>query len=227
MSDENTTASPSSRHARRSSFAGETFANLFGTHRGSVSRSPSDGHAATSASSNDQQPTQQYPGPITSAAAQAQRRRLSLTTLGLSGSPNQTSPFGSYHNRRDSYVSGTSDAIDESAIEDEPGASQTTPFGRRMSFGAKALRDVRTGGTSPGQNGTSKPSTVVESSSGTTKSKAPNGTISSRDAKGRGLSLLRIHLIPLLSSLAADISFRITADTSLAYRYIGRLQLVG
>ncbi|CZT18197.1 uncharacterized protein RCC_04037 [Ramularia collo-cygni] len=182
--DSNTTSTSSPRHARRSSFAGETFANLFGTHRGSVSRSPSDSQPAAA---NNNSPQQPYPGPITSAAAQAQRRRLSLTTLGLSGSPNQTSPFGSYHNRRDSYVSGNSDAIDESAIEDEPGASQTTPFGRRMSFGAKALRDVRTGGTSPGQNGTSKPSTVVaDSSNGTVKSKAPNGTISSRDAKGRG-----------------------------------------
>ncbi|KJX97048.1 hypothetical protein TI39_contig576g00003 [Zymoseptoria brevis] len=160
MADENNTnndipPTPSPpRSARRSSFAGETFANLFSSQRGSISRSPSDAHPPTA-----QQPTPSYPGPITTAAAQAQRRRLSLTTLGLSGSPNSTSPFGSYHSRRDSYVSsGTSEAIDESAIEEDSGGGGSgipaqNPFGRRMSFGAKALRDVRTtSGTSPGQN---------------------------------------------------------------------------
>lgn len=227
MTDDNsTTTSSPPRHARRSSFAGDTFANLFSSHRGSISRSTSDTQAAA-ANNAAQQPTQQYPGSISSAAAQAQRRRLSLTTLGLSGSPNQTSPFGSYHNRRDSYVSGTSDAIDESAIEDEPGASQTTPFGRRMSFGAKALRDVRTGGTSPGQNGTSKPSTVAESSNGSTaKSKAHNGTISSRDAKGRGLSLLRIFLIlPFVTSPIRH-AFVPSMLTLSIHRHFGRFQLV-
>ncbi|EME80442.1 uncharacterized protein MYCFIDRAFT_111933, partial [Pseudocercospora fijiensis CIRAD86] len=101
-------------------------------------------------------PVQSYPGSIAHAAASAQRRRLSISTLGLSASPN-SSPFGSYNNRRDSYGTAGSDSIDESAIEDEPGpanAAPQTPFARRMSFGAKALRDVRTGGTtSPSQNG--------------------------------------------------------------------------
>ncbi|KAF2158717.1 hypothetical protein M409DRAFT_71508 [Zasmidium cellare ATCC 36951] len=189
MSDENTPSSPPPNRTRRSSFAGETFANLFGGQRGSMSRSTSVNEGN---SGSGQQQGQSYQGPITSAAAQAQRRRLSLTTLGLSGSPNQSSPFGSYNARRDSYgTAGSNDSIDESAIEDEPASGPTpqTPFGRRMSFGAKALRDVRTNGggnTPPGQqsgtNGTSAPS----SNGTTTSQKQPNGTISARDAKGRG-----------------------------------------
>lgn len=199
MADENNTnnnipPTPSPpRSARRSSFAGETFANLFSSQRGSISRSPSDAHPPTA-----QQPTPSYPGPITTAAAQAQRRRLSLTTLGLSGSPNSTSPFGSYHSRRDSYVSsGTSEAIDESAIEEDSGGGGSgipaqNPFGRRMSFGAKALRDVRTtSGTSPGQNnGTSRrlPSRAVSvSDAPPMNASVGHGTISAREAKGRGL----------------------------------------
>lgn len=157
MADENNNnASPPNR-TRRSSFAGETLANLFGTgHRGSVSRNPTD---SNNGNMNPSQPSQSYPGPITTAAAQAQRRRLSLTTLGLSGSPNGSSPFGSYSARRDSY--GSRDSIDESAIEDDAGPAEPTPqtpFARRVSFGAKALRDVKAGGgnTSPGQNGSSE-----------------------------------------------------------------------
>lgn len=196
MSDENNTSPPAGR-ARRSSFAGETFANLFSGNRGSVSRNPND--------SNTQQSAQSQPGPITSAAAQAQRRRLSLTTLGLSASPNQTSPFGSY-NRRDSY-SGTSDSIDESAIEDEPSTNPTpqTPFARRMSFGAKALKDVRTtgGSTPPGQNGAQS---SAYPSNGTTSAggqKAQTGTISARDAKGRGLSCYTVMDVFEIRSLAS------------------------
>lgn len=202
----NRPASPP-QHQRRSSFAGETFANLFGGHRGSVSRSASTRDPNTSNNGDSQQhPTNSYPGPITSAAAQAQRRRLSLTTLGLSGSPNSTSPFGSYNSRRDSYGTAGSDSIDESAIEDEPaGPNPTpqTPFARRMSFGAKALQSVRTsGGTTPpgnGQNGGQNPTSA--SSNGTLQAKN-NGTISSRGVKGRGLSSLRMTSLSLCRHIA-------------------------
>lgn len=80
---------------------------------------------------------------------------MSISTLGLSGaSPTQSSafPFGG---RRGS-VSTASSSIDESAIDDDDGPSMsnpTTPFTRRMSFGAQALRTVRTGNGSPGTNG--------------------------------------------------------------------------
>ncbi|EME39522.1 hypothetical protein DOTSEDRAFT_75247 [Dothistroma septosporum NZE10] len=199
MSNDENNGPPASppQHRRRSSFAGETFANLFGGHRGSVSRSTGTRDPnITNNGDSQQHSTSSYPGSITSAAAQAQRRRLSLTTLGLSGSPNSTSPFGSYNSRRDSYATTGGDSIDESAIEDEPAGSNPTPqtpFARRMSFGAKALQSVRTGGgnTPPGngQNGGQNPTSASSNGTqqGTLQSKT-NGTISSRDAKGRGSS---------------------------------------
>lgn len=156
MTDDNSNAgrAESPPRVRRSSFAGETFANLFsGGRSGSISRATSD--------YNGGQQSHNGAGPITSAAAQAQRRRLSLTTLGLSGSPGQASPFGSYNSRRDSYGTAGSDSIDESAIEDDDGKTPlptpATPFARRMSFGAKALRDVRTGNAANGGGGGSPP----------------------------------------------------------------------
>ena len=197
MSDNSSSASSSPRqtYRRRSSFAGQTFADLFSSgaasnHRGSHSRAMSEYPPSASP---------QHPNPITTAAAQAQSRRLSVTTLGLSGSPNQTSPFNPFHNRRDSYGG----SIDESAIEDEglagggPGAAPQTPLGRRMSFGARALRDVRTGGNSggnsPGQNGNNRPSATSAATS-----PPPNSTISSRGdyPKGRGLSFTALTHLP-------------------------------
>jgi hypothetical protein len=134
MSNENSPPqSPTT--ARRASFApGQTLSQLFG-------RSPGNSGSV-----------QPYPGPIAAAAANASgARRLSISTLGLSGSPTQTAPFGGLRARQDSSSTtgsgspGTS--VDESAIEegDNPNNTPTTPFARRMSFGAKALRDVRAG----------------------------------------------------------------------------------
>ena len=79
---------------------------------------------------------------------------MSVSTLGLSGnSPPQASPFMAGASRRGSISSaGTGSAyVDESVIE-EGDASPTTPIARRMSFGARALRD-RAGGTGMGMNG--------------------------------------------------------------------------
>jgi len=82
------------------------------------------------------------------------RRRLSITTLGLSGtSPNNAVPFG----MRRGSISTNSDSIDESAIDEDdavPGSARTaptTPFVRHMSFGANAMRGFRPGG-SPGND---------------------------------------------------------------------------
>jgi len=81
------------------------------------------------------------------------RRRLSVTTLGLSGtSPTNTSSFV----RRGSMStnSNNSDSIDESAIEDDDMYSKTaptTPFVRRMSFGPANMRNIRPNG-SPGND---------------------------------------------------------------------------
>lgn len=190
MADDSANTAPqSTARNRRSSFAGQTFADLFGTGRSNTQRTSTDNGA------NNSPPTPQLPGPISQAAAQAQRRRLSVTALGVGGVSASTSPYGSYRGlRRDSISSANSGSIDESAIEDDaaPGAGTTpsTPFARRMSFGARALRDVRTssggggGGANTGQNGTKSP----PASNTTASAKAQNGTISSRDGKGRGLS---------------------------------------
>ncbi|OQO08894.1 hypothetical protein B0A48_05784 [Cryoendolithus antarcticus] len=226
MADDN---NPPPQRTRRSSFAGQTFADLFG---GSRPARPSN---------NDSQPAQQFPGPITSAAAQAQQRRLSIATLGLSGSPNSTtSPFGSLRglNRRDSLSSANSGSLDESAIEDEPsmttagsGSVPHTPFARRMSFGARAMRDIRTssgsaggGGTSPGlQNGRSPPP-VVSSKPGNSHARVPsvsasnssstanNGTISARANGGRGLSSLPLASSRCLSAFTYSVLPEMSTD---------------
>lgn len=91
---------------------------------------------------------------VSSVAARDQHRRLSVTTLGLSGtSPNSAStPFGL---RRGSISTNNSDSIDENAVEDDETvkAGATSPFARRISFGAQAMRNLRTGPTSPGSTG--------------------------------------------------------------------------
>ena len=162
-SDRNSPPPPSAAtNRRRSSITSQTFQELFGRNN-----SIGGGQNTTSA----------YPGPITSAAAQAQRRRLSLTTIGLSGSPNQTSPFSAVRSRAESVSSANSGSVDESPFEDDPGPSASsvpnTPFARRLSFGARALRDVR---TSNGNIGNSNGRPSVD------KSLLPP------TAKGRGLS---------------------------------------
>jgi len=122
-------------------------------------------------------------GSITEAAAQAQRRRLSLTTIGLSGSPNQSSPFSPARPRTESLSSANSGSVDESPFEDSDGPSGSssvppTPFGRRLSFGARALRDVRTGsGAASTGNGNPRPPA--------SKARSPP---TAKRSHGRGLS---------------------------------------
>ncbi|CAI7657186.1 unnamed protein product [Penicillium crustosum] len=83
------------------------------------------------------------------ANQQPNQRRLSITTLGLSGSPTQVSAFGGNRNfRRGSLSSSMGSNIPaEDALEDDQvtGTSPSSQFGRRVSFGAQALRDVRAG----------------------------------------------------------------------------------
>lgn len=86
------------------------------------------------------------PSPITIAAAQDQRRRISITTLGLPNiSPSQASLYSSGSRR-----GSADDDADENAIEDDDGGRSipATPFIRRMSLGAQAIRSTR-GGNSP------------------------------------------------------------------------------
>lgn len=157
--------SPGATERRRASVTGQTFQDLFG-------RQNSIG--------GQQGTTGAYAGPITTAAVNAQRRRLSLTTIGLGASPNQTSPFQTARQRTESLSSANSGSVDESPFEDEPGPASAsagsnppTPFARRLSFGARALRDVRQGNGSTG-NTNGRPSIRKASSPPT--------------AKGRGLS---------------------------------------
>ncbi|KAK1768429.1 hypothetical protein QBC33DRAFT_377145 [Phialemonium atrogriseum] len=106
--------------------------------------------------------TPAYPGPITSATLNdPQRRRLSITTLGLTGtSPTNPAQFGM---RRGSISTNNSDVIEENAVvdDDDPTSARTaptTPFTRRMSFGAQAMRNLRApGGSSPSSNGRPSP----------------------------------------------------------------------
>ncbi|KAF2644192.1 hypothetical protein P280DRAFT_226927 [Massarina eburnea CBS 473.64] len=157
--------SPNVADQRRASVTGQTFQDLF-ARQGSV---------------GGQGGAQPYPGPITSAAANAQRRRLSLTTVGL-GSPQQST----FQNRprTESISSANSGSVDESPFEDDPTPSASsassnpaTPFARRLSFGARALRDVRQSNGSVG-NPNGRPSIHKASS-------PPTARIASR----RGLSL--------------------------------------
>jgi len=114
---------------RRSSITASTFGTIFG--RTNVP----NGAAGTPS----------LPTPISTAAS---GRRMSITTLGLSGtSPSQATAFFPIA-RRTSISTSNSDSIDESVIEDEDGPGRSvpaTPLGRRMSLGAQALLNPRSG----------------------------------------------------------------------------------
>ncbi|QSS57388.1 hypothetical protein I7I53_11545 [Histoplasma capsulatum var. duboisii H88] len=136
-------SAPSARpRGRRASIAsGTSFSELF-TRHGSSAASP---QPPPTVSIN-------IPGSImTSANAQAQqRRRTSISTLGLSGSPTQqSSPFGSAPGMRRGSISSSAmsgsptweDSVLEENGNDTPMSSPTAPFTRRVSFGAQAFRD--------------------------------------------------------------------------------------
>lgn len=175
MSDNSPPNGPGSPN-RRSSFAGQALAEIFGVSR---ARSSFEGTNAA----NQSTPVNQYPGSVASAAAQAQKRRMSVTAAvpSLNGK------------RSDSVSSANSGFIDESAVEDGEPLSQsspTTPFARRMSFGARALRDVRTGSTPAGASGGNVATSNGRSSYAESGVSAGDGTKKTTPPaiKGRGLS---------------------------------------
>lgn len=85
-------------------------------------------------------------------ANQANQRRMSITTLGLSGSPTQTNTFGRNGSlRRGSLSSSIGSVPNEDAVEDSEGTSPSSQFARRVSFGAQALRDARGGSIGNGE----------------------------------------------------------------------------
>jgi hypothetical protein len=147
MSNDNSNNTPSADvpRQRRASLTGNPITNLF-----------QRGNTVTTG-------TQVFPGGITTAALNDQRRRLSISTIGLGTSPTAVqTPFGL---RRGSVSTNASDSvIDENAVDDEelPANARTapnTPFVRRMSFGTPAMRNIRgPSGTSPGgSNGRPSP----------------------------------------------------------------------
>ncbi|RPA92191.1 hypothetical protein L873DRAFT_217488 [Choiromyces venosus 120613-1] len=120
---------PNYSHTRRSSLGPGTLTDFFST-----SRAPT---------------TSAYPGPITSAAAQANRRRMSMSNVSGTSPPRVQTNMASMRRGSISSVSSASSAVDESAIEEgevnagSPSSLGGSPFARRLSFGARALRDVR------------------------------------------------------------------------------------
>ncbi|CAG7953727.1 unnamed protein product [Penicillium salamii] len=81
------------------------------------------------------------------------QRRMSITTLGLSGSPTQTNTFGNRNGslRRGSLSSSIGSIPNEDAVEDTEGTSPNSQFARRVSFGTQALRDARGGSIGTGR----------------------------------------------------------------------------
>ncbi|WEW60106.1 hypothetical protein PRK78_005591 [Emydomyces testavorans] len=135
MSRESTSPpSPNTSHRRRSSFT-----ELFQRQGTAVPPTPGS------------QPRPIYAAGASNAQAH-QQRRMSLNTLGLSGSPTQVSSFASTAMRRasvSSSVMSTSPTVEQAVIEEPdeetPMTSPTTPFTRRVSFGTQALRGTGNG----------------------------------------------------------------------------------
>jgi len=96
-----------------------------------------------------QPPVTGFPGPTTATGLDT-RRRLSISTFGLSG----TSPTAPSSFLRRASLS-TNESADENAIDDDEAArtAPNTPFTRRMSFGgSQAMRGGIRAGLSPGTN---------------------------------------------------------------------------
>jgi len=131
MADENSPPDSPPPRPRRSSITSNTLTAIFGRNNGVAPQ----------------------PGPINTNVAAG--RRVSISSVGLSStSPVQSSAFPFPRPRRGSVSTAGSDSIDENAVDDDDGPPRgqpNTPFTRRMSFGAQALLNARSGG-SPGSN---------------------------------------------------------------------------
>lgn len=132
-----------------------------------------------------------------------QQRRLSITTLGLSGSPTQTSSFGGRTFRRGSLSSSwgsngpNEDAVAEDAESSSPGATPSSPFARRVSFGAHALRDARHGSIGNGRyplapSGPNPPRTASLAGASGNKSRSPVASTSTSSQDERSNASRRL-----------------------------------
>ncbi|KAL3451325.1 hypothetical protein BJX65DRAFT_269489 [Aspergillus insuetus] len=139
---------------------------------------------------------------MASAMANAQpnhRRRLSITTLGLSGSPTQPLPFGSRNFRQSSISSSvgssspgnTEEAVAEDLENSPPGGSgmPRSPFARRLSFGAQALRDARGGSIGNGRYHLSPPVSPPSPAAGKRRTASSAGFPANTGYSGPSLSL--------------------------------------
>lgn len=94
--------------------------------------------------SGNRSTTATYPGPISAAQQANNRRRMSMSNATGTSPPRLQTNMDLRRGSMASVSSATSSAVDENAVEDEesPG-SANQPFARRLSFGARALRDIR------------------------------------------------------------------------------------
>ncbi|KAI1852255.1 hypothetical protein JX265_006305 [Neoarthrinium moseri] len=169
MSNDRDSSPPSAARERRGSVTSAAFSSLF--QRSNSTSAGSNGNGQGSAA----------------AMARDPRRRLSVTTLGLSGGGPASATGALQGLRRGSISTNNSDSIDENAVEDDETSrtAPTTPFARRMSFGASAMRSMRApSGTSPGSTG--RPDPARRSSGGTARQ--PSVVPTSTTAAGRRTS---------------------------------------
>ena len=152
----------------------------------------------SSSTTNTNNGTPAFPSAMGTAMQQNRQnpRRMSVSTsLGLSGSPNsQSSPFGSFSRRRDSITSSQdtgSPGNEEAILEDNDNSGQsnttpTSPFARRVSFGAQAYGNVRSsrGSFSNGIRPSLSPLTEKPSNQSSVSRSASTST----SGKSRGLS---------------------------------------
>lgn len=96
--------------------------------------------------SGNRSTTAAYPGPITSAAQQANnRRRMSMSNATGTSPPRLQTGMPLRRGSIASVSSAASSTFDENAVEDDenPATAANQPFARRLSFGARALRDIK------------------------------------------------------------------------------------
>lgn len=196
MGDSDNAGAPPSPPSRRKSFVEMLNPRAFGSASSATSASPSIAIPTSPGASNNG------------------RKSISLA-LGLSGSGNaQESPYNAYSRQRRASVSTSSaggspefrNSFDDNAViedDDKVGPMNSPPspsLGRRLSFGAQALRDVRQGGTSPsnnaGRRSSSYLSTLSEDANPDNRHRKPN-TRPQGTAKTGGKSQGRS---PILSS---------------------------
>lgn len=180
---------------------------------------------AQSSSSNATSPSiavPSSPGPSNNS-----RKSMSIA-LGLSGSANsQESPFSAFTRQRRASISTSSaggspefrNSFDESAViedDDKVGPLNSPPspsLGRRLSFGAQALRDVRQGGTSPTNNAGRRPSSSLftlneDANSDNNRSKPTARSPGTAKTGGKSLGRSPICLRTVHCSPASDVRCR-------------------